>query len=129
MKVPGFGKRPAFLDAINAALAAEREYVLDVMNAAQREARSSSSEHHLREMGDDERAELINQLKNKFTEVNHVSYRQATRGAQASPSAKREAETKPPVMRKRALLIEPLLALCSRGASRLALPSPPSPPP
>ena len=73
MKVPGFGKRPAYLDQIGAALAAEREYVLELMGAAQREARVNSTERHLREMGDDERSDLIMQLKEKFTEVNHVS--------------------------------------------------------
>jgi hypothetical protein len=72
LKEPGFGRRPAYLDKIAAQLAAEREYVLELMSAAQHEATQASAEKRVREMGDDERALLIKQLKDKFTEVNHV---------------------------------------------------------
>ena len=70
-----FAKRPAYLDRIAAQLASEREYVLELADAQQRDAAKSSSGGAVREMEADERAELIAQLKNKWTEVSKVRAR------------------------------------------------------
>lgn len=71
LAAPGFAKRPAYLERIKAQLAAEREYVLELADA---QLKSSARSHGgaMREMGDEERAELLGQLKAKWSEVNAV---------------------------------------------------------
>jgi hypothetical protein len=64
-----FAKRPAYLDRIAAQLASEREYVLELADAQQRDAAKHGSGGAVREMAADERADLIAQLKAKWTEV------------------------------------------------------------
>jgi hypothetical protein len=66
---PNFAKRPAYLDRIAAQLAAERDYVLRLADAQQRDAEVAGG---MREMGAEERAELVQQLKAKWTEVSNV---------------------------------------------------------
>ena len=63
---------PQYLERIRSQLGKEREYVLNLLSQAQETAASSSSERRVRELGDDERAQLINALKAKYTEVSQV---------------------------------------------------------
>ena len=69
-----FAKRPAYLDRIAAQLAGEREYVLELADAQQRDAARSASGGAAREMAADERADLIAQLKAKWSEVSAVRF-------------------------------------------------------
>ena len=69
MASKNFAKRPAYLDRIAAQLASEREYVLELADAQQRDAAKHGSGGAVREMAADERADLIAQLKAKWTEV------------------------------------------------------------
>ena len=71
LAAPTFAKRPAYLDRIKSELAAEKEYVLELADAQLRSTRSSSGS--MREMSDEERNELLAQLKAKWTEVSAVS--------------------------------------------------------
>jgi hypothetical protein len=73
-KNPNFAKRPAYLDRIAAQLAAERDYVLRLADAQQRDAEVAGG---MREMGAEERAELTQQLKAKWTEVSNVRVERA----------------------------------------------------
>jgi hypothetical protein len=82
---PNFAKRPAYLDRIAAQLAAERDYVLRLADAQQRDAEVAGG---MREMGAEERSELLQQLKAKWTEVSNV------RGA--GPSLARVVARRPP---------------------------------
>ncbi len=68
-----FAKRPAYLDRIAAQLASEREYVLELADAQQRDAARQGSGGAVREMAPEERADLIAQLKAKWSEVSAVS--------------------------------------------------------
>ncbi len=67
-----FAKKPAYLERIKQQLAAEKQYVLELADAQQRDAASHASGGAVREMGDDERAELLQQLKTKWSEVSKV---------------------------------------------------------
>jgi len=70
LAAPTFAKRPAYLDRIKEQLAAEREYVLELADAQLKNSRAAAGS--MREMSDEERHELLAQLKAKWTEVSQV---------------------------------------------------------
>lgn len=67
---PGYGQRPAYLDRVAGELAAEKAYVLDLLDAQQQQHAAAAGGGRMRELGDGERAELLAALKKKWSEVN-----------------------------------------------------------
>lgn len=70
-KRPGFGRAPAYLERVKAEIAAEREYVLNLLSSVQaREAESQGmGAGNVHELSEEERHELLHALKLKWDEV------------------------------------------------------------
>lgn len=114
---PGFAQRPKYLDRVAREMAAEREYVLDLLDAQQQAARASSGVGAAaREMSDDERAELLAALKAKWTEVSTRLGVRAHRKISTSGSTVGEIRSKENGER--------MLARLEADIKRLSVPSP-----
>lgn len=65
---PDYGKVPAYLQEVKKEVAAEKEYIRQVM--MQQEEAHKASQPQMRMMPEEERVELLNQLKDKWESVN-----------------------------------------------------------
>jgi hypothetical protein len=90
LKVPSFGKVPAYLDSVKQELEQERDLMVQMLDAQQMESEASSGAH-TREMADDERHELIEALKRKWDTVNVRASAQGTVGGCAPRASTRAA--------------------------------------
>jgi hypothetical protein len=88
-----YGKVPKYLANVKEEIEAEREFILNLLDAQQMQAEAEAG-GSTREMGDDERAELLDALKSKWDAVNAKYQVQAHKKVSTSTSSLGEIRAK-----------------------------------